>query len=186
MILINQPICSGCNSKLTINNCVILSNKCSKFCIDCNNKQIWHTKEYLGDEILKEKGKKITKSKLEFYNTPAGDIVKKIIGEKNSASMISWFKTDAGIIQKEKSRIHNSNIMKEKIRKGEFTPKITNSWTHWDAKIELNGIIRKFRSSWEACFWLCNQYLSYETLRIPYEINGIEHTYIADFHDIKK
>ena len=97
--------------------------------------------------------------------------------------MKEWYSTDAGQAQIERSKLHNSKIMKDKIRNGEFTPRITNTWTHWTATATANGKIYKFRSSWEACFWICNQHLSYETLRIPYNKNGEQHTYIADFHD---
>jgi hypothetical protein len=71
--------------------------------------------------------------------------------------------------------------MREKIKNGEFTPNITNSWTHWDAKIKIDGKIKKFRSSWEACFYICNSNLKYEMLRIPYG----DKIYIADFYDEK-
>ena len=73
--------------------------------------------------------------------------------------------------------------MREKIAKGEFTPHITNSRTHWTAEIILDGAVTKFRSSWEACFWLSNMHLSYETYRIPYSLDGVDRTYIADFYD---
>ena len=75
-------------------------------------------------------------------------------------------------------------IMKDKILSGEFTPNITNSFTHWNAKIHICNEIRKFRSSWEACFWLSNQHLKYENVRIPYiDKNGINRVVIPDFND---
>ena len=75
-----------------------------------------------------------------------------------------------------------SHIMKEKISKGEFTPPITNSWTKWSAYAVRNGSIKKFRSSWEAAFWLLNEDLEYEKVRIPYRYNGEIKIYIVDFN----
>lgn len=78
-----------------------------------------------------------------------------------------------------------SDKLKEKIANGTFTPKITNTRTHWNAIIlDIHGKIHKFRSSWEAVFWACNQHLEFETIRIPYiDENGKHHSYIADFYD---
>lgn len=76
-----------------------------------------------------------------------------------------------------------SIIMKEKIQNGKFTPCITNSWTKRTAFIELNGIKKKFRSNWEAAFWVINQHLEYEKLRIKYIFNDKSHNYIVDFVD---
>lgn len=80
-----------------------------------------------------------------------------------------------------------SMTMKQKILNGEFTPNITNSWTKWDAYINLeHGKRKKFRSCWDACFWYANQHLEYEIVRIPYIFDGIYHNYIVDFVDIDK
>jgi hypothetical protein len=78
-----------------------------------------------------------------------------------------------------------SRIIKDKILNGTFTPCITNTYTHWDAIVNLeNGLTKKFRSSWEACFWYCNQNLEYEKLRIEYfDKNNTRKIYITDFLD---
>lgn len=77
-----------------------------------------------------------------------------------------------------------SQTMKDKIARGEFTPPITNSWTHFDAFIILeDGTRKKFRSSWEAIYWYVNQHLEYETHRVEYEFNDKVHNYIVDFYD---
>lgn len=82
------------------------------------------------------------------------------------------------------SRAKQSKTMKEKILKGEFTPPITNSWTHWNVCINVDGNLKKFRSSWEAAYWLKNRHLEYEKIRIPYESNdGKQKVYIVDFVD---
>ena len=80
-------------------------------------------------------------------------------------------------------RLRQSNLMKEKILNGEFTPCITNSWTKWKAFVNWNGSIKKFRSNWEAAFWVLNSELEYEKIRIPYQFNHEYKIYIVDFCD---
>lgn len=82
-----------------------------------------------------------------------------------------------------------SKILKAKILDGTFTPNIINSRTNLNALIKLdNGEVKKFRSSWEACFWYCNQHLLFEKIRIPYfnTKTNSQSTYIADFFDEQK
>lgn len=79
-------------------------------------------------------------------------------------------------------REKNSNIMKLKIKNGEFTPNITNSWCSYSYLI-MNGLEKRYRSSWEAFYQLCNPALEYEKLRITYTLEGKLHTYIVDFVD---
>ena len=79
-----------------------------------------------------------------------------------------------------------SKLMKLKILNGEFTPCITNSWTHWKSFVCIDGEIKKFRSNWDAVFWLLNkETVEYETLRILYNFDGKERVYIVDFYDKK-
>lgn len=88
----------------------------------------------------------------------------------------------------EATRIKHSNTMKNKILKGEFTPKSNNRRT-WK-RIYKDGFA--FRSSWELKFYnYCldnNIAIEYETLRIPYEFDGNRYIYITDFvsHTEKK
>lgn len=79
----------------------------------------------------------------------------------------------------------NSIIMKNKIKNGEFTPNITNSWNKGTSYLIINNKKNKYRSSWEAFFHLCNNHLEYEKLRIEYKLDGSKHNYIVDFIDYK-
>lgn len=79
----------------------------------------------------------------------------------------------------------NSIIMKNKIKNGEFTPNITNSWNKGTSYLIINNKKNKYRSSWEAFFHLCNNHLEYEKLRIEYKLDGNTHNYIVDFIDYK-
>ena len=78
-----------------------------------------------------------------------------------------------------------STLLKQRILDGTFTPCFTNSWTRWSAFVDIEGIVYKFRSSWEAVFYLLNQDLSYESVRIPYVFEGKKSSYIVDFEDSK-
>jgi len=71
-----------------------------------------------------------------------------------------------------------SEAIKLKIKNGEFTPCVTNSWCR--SRIEIYNI--PFRSCWEAVFYILNPNLEYEKIRIPYiDDNKIEKIYITDF-----
>ena len=93
----------------------------------------------------------------------------------------------------EETKIHSiksqSNTVKNKIKNGEWTPAVTNSWCHSKIKLKyiLNNVIvsKNVRSSWEAFFQLLNPNLEYETLRIPYydTEHKITRNYIVDFID---
>lgn len=75
------------------------------------------------------------------------------------------------------ARIKASKTMKEKILKGEFTPKSNNYKTHKRFKIDNYS----FRSSWEAAFFILNPDFQYEKIRIKYSFKKSEHVYITDF-----
>lgn len=83
------------------------------------------------------------------------------------------------------ARKKQSETMKLKILRGEFTPCITNSWTKWKSKVILSdNSIKKFRSTWDATFWYLNQDTKYEKIRIPYfDSENKQHIYIVDFVD---
>lgn len=80
-----------------------------------------------------------------------------------------------------------SKQVKERIKKGDWTPGVTNSWCHSRYKITLNRgdkeITLKVRSSWEAFYQLLFPNLIYEQLRVPYKYNNNWHNYIVDFID---
>jgi hypothetical protein len=133
---------------------------------------------YRNYKPTEEACKKISQSLIDHYNSESGNTTKL----KKSHSMIAFNKTEKGqklkIIQRKKQSI----TMKKMIADGIFTPNITNSWTNWDATIIIDNKTKKFRSSWEACFWYCNQHLEFETLRVKHS-NGC---YIIDFYDREK
>lgn len=101
--------------------------------------------------------------------------------------------TSNNLSKEDRLKIHENGYkkqsitMKNKILNGSFTPNITNSWTHFKSYVNLeNGTIKKFRSNWEAVFWLLNDQLLYEKIRVPYYINNKFHIYITDFYDKNK
>ena len=129
-------------------------------------------REYTHSPITRQK---ISKRLEDHYSSDIGRETR----QRKSESMVKFNNTDYGkklkIIQREKQSI----TMKRMIMDGHYTPNITNSWTNWEAFIDIDGKIKRFRSSWEACFWFCNQNLEYENVRIPRDSG----CYISDFFD---
>lgn len=128
------------------------------------------------DHSVPESRRKVISDTLKEYNKTPKGMSQRI---KKSTRMKEYYSTEAGREEKRKLGLKQSITMKRLIANGDYTPTITNTWTHWDAKITINGIVKRFRSSWEACFWLCNQHCEYETIRI----NSADRTYVSDFFD---
>lgn len=102
--------------------------------------------------------------------------------EKLRAGMKKFYSSPAGEIMKKRQ----SELVKQKIMNGEFTPERTRSWNSWNASVD--GI--KFRSRFEAIFYAycidSNLPVEYESLRIPYVTpEGTHRIYITDFIDRK-
>lgn len=77
-----------------------------------------------------------------------------------------------------------SEMMRDRILSGEFTPNSNNRNTHWES--EFNG--KKYRSSWEAVYQALYPTAEYETLRLEYQYQDSTFVYIVDFinHDTKE
>lgn len=189
------PLCKNCGKECKRLNGRVFANFC-KMCSDTLNLNGAASRKYFYNKTeLKKLYKKAGKSVCNTYKKKIKNPLelKKLRqiwnsnGEKISSKLKAYFKTDVGIIQKQKNAIKQSKTMRKMIVDGRFTPNITNSWTHWNAAINIDGNIKRFRSSWEACFYLSNPYLEYETIRVPYvnENNKCKIT-IVDFYDRKK
>lgn len=147
----------------------------SKYCNICTKLGVW--RKNVSDEILKRRGEKIKKNKLEFYQTDYGKEVAKKVGRQNSKKLKAFFKTPKGIANIEKSRQFNQKLMKEKIESGKFTPNSNNKNTHWDSCYKG----KKYRSSWEALYQSFYPNDEHEKLRIKYKFKDTDHIYIVDF-----
>lgn len=159
----------------------------AKYCKSCRDKKIWLKKE--GPKNFDKINEKISKAMKEFAETEEGKEFYRKLGKHNSEHLKEYFQTEEGQKQIKETAKKQSKTMKKKIERGEFTPNITNTFTSWDAKIidENGDVLKKFRSSWEACFWKCNQHLEYESIRVPYyDEDDTRSTYIADFFDREK
>lgn len=106
---------------------------------------------------------------------PRSTAVKQAISEKNSGRGNGRY----GYRYSDDERLSKSKTMKNAILDGRFTPKLNNKNTHWESS--LDGIM--YRSSWEAWYKFINPNAIYESLRIPYILNGKENIYIVDFID---
>ena len=133
-----------------------------KRCRSCTKLKRWKQKKH------PNAGLKISNSKKIWFQTEEGKICAKKVGNINSEKMKAFNLTEKGKSNLKSTAEKNSVIMKRKIANGLFVPCITNSWTHWSAFAIINNEERKYRSSWEACFAICNSDLLYEKFRIPY------------------
>lgn len=95
--------------------------------------------------------------------------------EKKAALIQKNFKT--GVYERQ------SQTMKQLILDGKFTPKSENRLTH--KTLYSNKTKIKYRSSWELKFheMHIDKPLEYETLRIPYVYENVNHVYVIDFVD---
>ncbi len=206
----NEGLCIECNSPTTFYTQGILSRGYKPYC-DIHIHKNTLKKKKLNDtldkngtrKILSETGKRNAHYMLNFWkqDNKATRELRKENGIKSGNTSRGRKKEDYEYLQKHSDRMKednpvwnltyeqkekmakdNSIRMKEKIASGEFTPNITNSWTH--KRIEVNG--KKFRSAWEGVFHLLNPKLDYETIRIPYVYNENKHSYIIDFIDENK
>ncbi len=113
------------------------------------------------------------------------DKTKKLISNSNKLSRED---PNYKIIHKEnieKGRKKQSETMKKKILEGSFTPNSDN-WKR-SVTLHINACDKKlrFRSRWEAIFYLVKLYegdeLQYETIRVPYIYENKQLIYIIDF-----
>jgi len=161
------------NTPLTVNEYNYRTRGFSNYTTEETQKRLYMS---LRDYTISDNTKrKISNTLLAFNSSEKG----KEQRLAKSTTMKRFYSTVEGKIHKRKSSIKSSVTMKQKIRSGEFMPPITNTWTHWNAVIIKDGNSIKFRSSWEACFWFCNQHMKYETIRVQ----GKDQTYISDFYD---
>lgn len=119
-----------------------------------------------------------------FYATKQGKQVRAEQAKKAQISRNIFYASEVGKQTKKRARIKQSETMIKKIANGEWTPNATNSFTHWNASICINGITKKYRSSWELCFHLCYPHYEYEKIRIKYiDENNKQRVHITDFYD---
>jgi hypothetical protein len=191
-LLYKFGVCNNCGQHIEIENIVFdysdintnarkyrLINACRACKINYKNRR----EKWFNDDVRQ----KAIKSLKHYAQTEIGMKKHKNLGVYNSVKLKNHFNTTIGKKQIEDVKKLQSATMKIKIANGEFTPNITNTWTHWNAYIEKDNKQIKFRSSWEACFWLSNDHLKYEYKRIPYiDENGITRNYIVDFYDDKQ
>ena len=98
--------------------------------------------------------------------------------------------TSHRMTEKTKESMKNklSSIMKKKILSGDFTPKTENYKTFGMIEFKIDEKIKKVRSLWELLYWLENDNLEYEKIRIEYfdELTNKNKIYITDFFNSDK
>ena len=108
---------------------------------------------------------------------PLPQCVKDAISKKNSGKGNGMY----GVKMTDSDKQRLSEIMKQKILDGKFTPNSNNRNTHWDAMFDG----KQYRSSWEALYQYINQQAEYETFRMEYVLDKNIKVYIVDFIDHK-
>lgn len=179
-----KKICEYCKNEFTFQVCIPISEKTQKqidkrrFCnTSCSAK--WRNLHLDKTKIFSDDFKrKISESqKLNYQKNPERRKISSETMKKTNAKYN--FHTDE-ILKKQ------SETIKNKILTGKWTPNITNSWCHGTTDYIIDDQTYKFRSSWEAVFFILNKdnkNLYYELIRIPYEYKNDVHTYIIDFVD---
>lgn len=181
----NAKFCLDCKQLGHHKICTICSMKfrskytATKYCSNCSKLKLFQV-GVLRSDACKEK---ISNSRTRWAATSAGIDFYKKLGTFNSNNLKRYFKTDIGKAQITRVSKNQSKTMRSKILNGTFSPNITNSWTHWSAIVVVDDIEYKFRSSWEACFWISNKHMVYETIRVKSIRHATDKSYIADFYD---
>jgi hypothetical protein len=167
-------ICKCCNAKCRWDERMY---KYNTFCsMSCRAKILSVGRSW--SEINKRKQ---SLNKLEYYKSDKGLIHKQRMSENRQGENNPVHKQS--IETRQKMSINNSEKMKLHILNGTFTPPVTNSWAK--SRCVLPNCELKFRSTWEACFFILNKdFVEYEKLRIPYiDELGRHKIYIVDFID---
>ena len=107
------------------------------------------------------------------YSFSHSEATKLKISKSNSGEQNGMF----GRVMPLSEKQHRSELMKERILSGKFTPNSNNRNTHWNSYYKN----RKYRSSWEALYQYFDNDAEYETLRIPYYFENKHYVYIIDF-----
>lgn len=175
------------NHKDELHLCKICNNKITKFTKQKNG--LWNYNTFCSKDCMYKDPDRYSDEIIKKQTDARNVTMKKLLSDENWANE---YKNKLSIKSKEfysnsENRIYLSNMMKEKIKNGEFTPSVRNSLTH--KNIEYKNF--KFRSRYEILFFmyhyefLDNKNIEYETLRIQYEYNNNFHNYIVDFIDHK-
>lgn len=175
------PRCAYCNNELGIDSFNYSGDVRGfrKYCPCCTTREVWKLSDNYDHVTLKERGNKISKKKLEFYQTAEGKKTAENNGKKISKSLTEFYKTENGVLARKKSSEHNSVLMRNRILSGKFTPNSNNRNTHWESVYNN----RKYRSSWEAFYQYVYPDAEYEALRIEYAYNSQNLIYVVDFID---
>jgi hypothetical protein len=100
--------------------------------------------------------------------------------DKRIQGLKKYYKNIHQKVKEERSQ-KQSESMRSLIKSGKFKPNINNVYN--GSMTEVGNI--KFRSSWEAAFYLLNRNVEYEKFSIPYTYKGKERNYFVDFVDEK-
>jgi hypothetical protein len=179
-----ENLCVLCSKKLNYKGGFSSPyNHVCENCFENNRSSVW----YYFDELhgIRES---ISKAVKKYNQTEEGKIFRKKLNISNKKKLKEYFQTEEGKRDLASRAKKHSILMRKYIKEGKFTPNITNSWTHWNTEIEIENKKRKYRSTWDMVFHLCNPITKYEKIRIQYfdEEKEKNRNYIVDFIDEEK
>jgi hypothetical protein len=181
-LLVNEAIYCKCNSfcNFTNTSTFTLNNTCgSKKCISnlLSNQAKKRDLSYLQSEHIKQKRVKLRKN---YHHTTE---TKNKISTSNKNTWCK-LKRSEQVFKNRENGVYKkqSELMKEKILEGSYTPNTLNRLNHKRLRSDITGI-KNYRSSWELKFHELNPSLKYEVTRIKYNYENKDHIYITDFTD---
>lgn len=170
-----EGVCKYCDRRTTFTGSIIQG-----YAVFCSNKCQckYNARQRIGthhDNMIKQL---ISQKRKAFFKTAEGKKQKRLLSNKRLGEHNPIHKQTPEARTATAKKISDS--MKKLIELGKFTPCITNSWCK--SRVIINNI--PFRSSWEAVFYILNDKVEYEKIRIPYvNGDGIKKIYIVDFLD---
>jgi len=170
-----EGVCKCCKQQTLFTGSLIqgYATYCSNKC-QCN----YNARQRIGTHHSDTTKQLISQKRKAFFKTTEGERQRRMLSENRLGNRNPIHKQtpETRILTAKKQ----SDSMKNLIVSGKFTPCVTNSWCK--SRVVINNI--PFRSSWEAVFYILNEKIEYEKVRIPYlNESGIEKIYIVDFVD---
>lgn len=170
-----EGVCKCCGQQTSFTGSVIKG-----YAIYCSNKCqcSYNAQQRIGTHHDNTTKQLISQKRKAFFKTAEGKRQRRMLSNSRLGEHNPVHKQTPKVKIATAKKISDS--MKRLIVNGKFTPCVTNSWCK--SRVVINNI--PFRSSWEAVFYILNDKIEYEKVRIPYfNKDGIEKIYIVDFVD---
>jgi hypothetical protein len=182
-IILNNNKCNHCGCEITKDFILTLDRSlCNlpNWCETHYKEKIWSNIK--GSKYSIENNISRSLKRKKWLETEEGKIYKKKIGENNKISTTKWKQNQTDEERKTTNKKSSESQIKN-ILEGKFNPQ--KNYHKYNSNLcYIDGKVYNFRSSWEVVFFISNNKLKYETLKIPYYKNERQKgIYIPDFID---